>query len=102
MNHESCKSVVTAPSRHQENGLGRANASPLAGIAACWDKFLADVVTPLPGGDLPVKGAETGFVAGSGSPNKSYCITCTQNGGVMLSSLPDVDDDRRESRTFNH
>lgn len=98
MSHESCNNVVTAPSRHHENGLGRANISALAGIAACWDKFLADVVTPSPDGDLPVMGPETGSI---GSPSKSYCIADLPNGGVQIVNAPDEDDDRMESRTFN-
>ena len=95
MNHESCKSVVTAPSRDQENGLGRLNASPLAGIAACWDKFLANVVTPAQDGDLTSEGQESGFI---GSPSKSYCITDLPNGGVQIVNPPDCDDNRMESR----
>lgn len=93
--NQSCNNVVTAPSRHQENGLGRANTSPLAGIAACWDKFLADVVTPAPDGDLPVMGKET---ASMGSPKRSYCITDLPNGGCTVVNPPDCDDDRREAR----
>ena len=95
MNHESCKSVVTAPSRHHENGLGRPNASPLAGIAACWDRFLSDIVTPLPDGDLPSEGREAASI---GSPSKSYCIEDLPNGGVRIVNPPDQDDDRMESR----
>ena len=96
--NQSCNNVVTSPSRHQENGLGCANISALAGIAACWDKFLADVVTPLPGGDLPSEGQGSGFI---GSPNKSYCMEELDNGGVQIVNPPDCDDDRMESRTFN-
>ena len=96
--NQSCNNVVTSPSRHQENGLGRANISALSGIAACWDKFLADVVTPLSGGDLPSEGQESGSI---GSPNKSYSIAELPNGGVQIVNPPDCDDDRMESRTFN-
>ena len=95
---QSCNNVVTSPSLHQENGLGRANISALSGIAACWDKFLADLVTPLPGRDLPSEGQESASI---GSPNKSYCMEELANGGVQIVNPPDCDDDRMESRTFN-
>ena len=80
----------------------------LDGIARSTDVFLASLTGGAPaalplaltGPDLPVKGAETGFVAASGSPNKSYCMTELKNGGVILSSLPDIDDNFRESRRF--
>lgn len=96
--NQSCNNVVTSPSRHQENGLGRRNISGLAGIAACLDKFLSDVVTPSPGRDLPSEGQGSGFI---GSPSKSYCIMDLPNGGCMIVNPPDEDDDRLESRTFN-
>jgi hypothetical protein len=86
------------PSRDHSNGSTRLNTSALAGIAACWDKFLADVVTPLPGADLPSEEQEAASI---GSPSKSYCIEDLPNGGCMIVNPPDYDDDRMESRTFN-
>jgi hypothetical protein len=92
---QSCNNVVTAPSRDQEKGLGRPNASPLAGIAACWDRFLSDIVTPAPDGDLPSEGQESASI---GSPSKSYCMEELANGGVQIVNPPDCDDDRMEAR----
>lgn len=54
----------------------------------------------LAGDAMALKAKETGFTgaSGSGSPNKSSSMKTLPNGGVILSSLPDEDDDMREAR----
>lgn len=89
------------PSRENKNGSTLDDQS-LASIARVTDAFIAFLEgaapSPLPDGDLPSEGQESGFI---GSPSKSYCITDLPNGGVQIVNPPDFDDNRMESRTFN-